>query len=233
VLGVLDLASYMMEAFHYTCSYYLATRPEKFLGTEEQWAFATDCLKQALERKGLPYKIDEGGGVFYAPKIDVKLADSLGREWQGPTIQVDLNLPNRFDVNYVAADNRPHRVVMIHRTVLGSMERFIGGLIEHVGGAFPLWLAPEQARVLPITEKQVDAARISSLIFSSSLPSSLPIVLSFGHSEGLRAAARRARTSSRISATTASTVAPPRSPPERERTDTFPDSASFAPTISM
>ncbi len=159
VLGVLGLAGYMMDAFEYKCSYYLATRPAKFLGTEEQWTFATNCLKEALERKGLPYKIDEGGGVFYAPKIDVKLADSLGREWQGPTIQVDLNLPNRFDVNYVGADNHPHRVVMIHRTVLGSMERFIGGLIEHVGGAFPLWLAPEQARVLPISEKQVEAAR--------------------------------------------------------------------------
>jgi threonyl-tRNA synthetase len=154
VLGVLDLAAFMMEAFEYRTSYYLATRPEKYLGTEQEWEFATDCLKQALERRGLKYEIEEGGGVFYAPKIDIKLADSLGREWQGPTIQVDLNLPNRFDVNFVAADNRPHRAVMIHRTVLGSMERFIGGLIEHVGGAFPLWLAPEQARVLPISEKQ-------------------------------------------------------------------------------
>jgi threonyl-tRNA synthetase len=159
VLGVLDLAAHMMDAFEYKCSYYLATRPEKYLGTEEQWEFATNCLKAALEKRGLSYEVDEGGGVFYAPKIDVKLADSLGRKWQGPTIQVDLNLPNRFDVNYVGADNHPHRVVMIHRTVLGSMERFIGGLIEHVGGAFPLWLAPEQARVLPIGEKQNDCAR--------------------------------------------------------------------------
>ncbi|HUV38480.1 MAG TPA: threonine--tRNA ligase, partial [Planctomycetota bacterium] len=159
VLGVLDLAAFMMEAFGYTCSYYLATRPEKYLGTPEEWEHATACLKEALERRGLAYEIDEGGGVFYAPKIDIKLADSLGREWQGPTIQVDLNLPNRFDVNYVGPDNHPHKAVMIHRTVLGSMERFIGGLIEHVGGAFPVWLAPEQVRVLPITEAQEDYAR--------------------------------------------------------------------------
>lgn len=158
VLGVLDLAAFMMEAFDYACSYYLATRPENFLGTEEEWDHATDCLKKALERRGLDYEIDEGGGVFYAPKIDIKLADSLGRGWQGPTIQVDLNLPKRFDVGYVGPDNQPHRVVMIHRTVLGSMERFIGGLIEHVGGAFPVWLAPEQVRVLPISEHQRDYA---------------------------------------------------------------------------
>ena len=148
----------MMEAFDYTCTYYLATRPAKSLGTDEEWEHATGCLKEALERRGLEYDIDEGGGVFYAPKIDIKLADSLGREWQGPTIQVDLNQPKRFDVEYVGADNRSHEVVMIHRTVLGSMERFIGGLIEHVGGAFPLWLAPEQVRVLPIGEGQHDYA---------------------------------------------------------------------------
>ena len=154
VVGVLDLAGFMMEAFGYKCSYYLATRPEKSLGTDREWDDATGCLKEALERRALDYDIDEGAGVFYAPKIDITIADSLGREWQGPTIQVDLNLPERFDVNYVGPDNHPHRVVMIHRTVLGSMERFIGGLIEHVGGAFPLWLAPEQVRVLPITAQQ-------------------------------------------------------------------------------
>ena len=158
VVGVLDLASLMMEAFEYTCGYYLSTRPEKSLGTDEEWEHATGALKQALERRGITYEIDEGAGVFYAPKIDITIADSLGREWQGPTIQVDLNLPNRFDVNYVGPDNQPHRVVMIHRTVLGSMERFIGGLIEHYAGAFPAWLAPEQVRVLPITESQQDYA---------------------------------------------------------------------------
>ena len=154
VVGVLDLAAFMMEAFDYTCRYYLATRPEKSLGTDEEWEHATASLKEALERRGLDYEIDEGAGVFYAPKIDITIADSLGREWQGPTIQVDLNLPGRFDVNYVGPDNQPHRVVMVHRTVLGSMERFIGGLIEHYAGAFPVWLAPEQVRVLPITTDQ-------------------------------------------------------------------------------
>jgi threonyl-tRNA synthetase len=97
--------------------------------------------------------VDEGGGVFYAPKIDIKLIDSLGREWQGPTHQVDLQAAKRFDIKYIGADNAPHEPIIIHRTVLGSMERFIGGLIEHFGGAFPLWLAPEQARILPISEK--------------------------------------------------------------------------------
>jgi len=154
VIGVLDLVAYMMEAFEYTCSYYLATRPEKYLGTVEEWDQATAALRGALERRGIRYQVDEGGGVFYAPKIDVRLADSLGREWQGPTIQLDLNLPKRFQVEYVGSDNQPHEVIMIHRTVLGSMERFIGGLIEHVGGVFPLWLASEQVRVLPITDKQ-------------------------------------------------------------------------------
>jgi threonyl-tRNA synthetase len=159
VLGVLDLAAFMMDAFDYTCSYFLATRPAKYLGSEEEWEFATNCLRQALEGRGLSYEVDEGGGVFYAPKIDIRLADSLGRPWQGPTIQVDLNLPKRFNVEYVGPDNAPHEVIMVHRTVLGSMERFIGGLIEHVGGAFGLWLAPEQVRVLPIGERQHDYAR--------------------------------------------------------------------------
>jgi threonyl-tRNA synthetase len=174
VIGVLDLAAFMMDAFHYTTSYYLATRPEKHLGTEAEWDFATESLKKALERKGLKYEVDEGGGVFYAPKIDVKLADSLGREWQGPTIQVDLNLPKRFNVTYIGEDNAPHEVIMIHRTVLGSMERFIGGLIEHVGAAFPLWLAPEQVRVLPIGEKQLDyAARVETRLKSAGVRAGL------------------------------------------------------------
>jgi len=101
----------------------------------------------------VPYEVDEGGGAFYAPKIDIKLLDSLGREWQGPTIQVDLNLPKRFNCTYVGADNKEHLVVMVHRTVLGSMERFVGGLIEHYAGAFPTWLAPVQAVVMPVSEK--------------------------------------------------------------------------------
>ena len=153
--GVLELADYMLKSFGYTYSVYLATRPEKYLGTEQQWDFATKALVQALESRSISYEIDPGGGVFYAPKIDLKVNDSLGRQWQGPTIQVDLNLPSpdRFGINYVGADNAEHEVIMIHRTVLGSMERFVGGLIEHFAGAFPLWLAPVQVAVLPVSEK--------------------------------------------------------------------------------
>ena len=153
--GVLGLADYMLKSFGYTYSVYLATRPEKYLGTEAQWEFATKALEEAMQSKGISYEVDPGGGVFYAPKIDLKINDSLGRQWQGPTIQVDLNLPSadRFNIGYVGADNAEHEVVMIHRTVLGSMERFVGGLIEHYAGAFPLWLAPVQVAVLPISDK--------------------------------------------------------------------------------
>jgi threonyl-tRNA synthetase len=150
---ILELMHLMMTTFGYTYKAYLATRPEKFLGTIEEWEQATTELRLALERRGLAYEVDEGGGVFYAPKIDIKLIDSLGREWQGPTHQVDLQAAKRFDIHYVGADNTLHEPVIIHRTVLGSMERFIGGLIEHYGGNFPLWLSPEQVRVLPISEK--------------------------------------------------------------------------------
>jgi len=158
ILGVLDLADMMMKAFGYEYRAFLATRPEKYLGTEEEWDRATAALRAALDKRGLDYEIDEGGGVFYAPKIDIKVTDSLGREWQGPTIQVDLNLPKRFDITYIAPDNREHEVVMIHRTVLGSMERFIGGLIEHYAGAFPVWLAPVQVRVIAIAQAHHDYA---------------------------------------------------------------------------
>ena len=159
VAKVLELADVMMKAFGYTYKLYLATRPEKSLGTDAEWERATNALIAALAAHGQPYEVDEGAGVFYAPKIDIKVADSLGRQWQGPTIQVDLNLPKRFSVSYVGADNTEHEVAMIHRTVLGSMERFIGGLIEHYGAAFPTWLAPEQVRVLPISDPYVPRAR--------------------------------------------------------------------------
>ena len=116
-------------------------------------------LKRALERKGIPYRIDEGGGAFYGPKIDIKFRDAIGRLWQGPTIQLDFNLPERFELEYTGPDNRPHRPVMIHRAIYGTLERFIGNLIEHFAGAFPVWLAPEQVRVIPISDAQADAAR--------------------------------------------------------------------------
>lgn len=152
VNGILDLVDFLMITFGYTYKVYLATRPERYLGSDEEWEQATNALQKALEKRNLDYEIDPGGGVFYAPKIDVKLFDALGREWQGPTIQVDLNLPNRFDINYVGSDGKEHRVAMVHRTVLGSMERFVGGLIEHYGGAFPLWLAPVQVMIMPVKE---------------------------------------------------------------------------------
>ncbi|HSV27058.1 MAG TPA: threonine--tRNA ligase [Sedimentisphaerales bacterium] len=155
---ILELMHFMMTTFGYTYKAYLATRPAKYLGTEEEWERATSELRMAMERRGLPYEVDEGGGVFYAPKIDIKLIDSLGREWQGPTHQVDLQAAKRFDIRYVGPDNALHEPVIIHRTVLGSMERFIGGLIEHYGGNMPLWLAPEHARILPISEKTNDYA---------------------------------------------------------------------------
>ncbi len=152
--GCLELADFMMKAFGFTYQVFLATRPEEYLGTIEEWDRATAALQAALDMRGLNYEIDEGGGVFYAPKIDVKLPDPLGKGWQGPTIQVDLNFPKRFGITYVGADNTEHEVVMIHRTVIGSMERFLGNLIEHYGGAFPMWLAPVQVAVLPITDNQ-------------------------------------------------------------------------------
>jgi threonyl-tRNA synthetase len=156
---LLDLTDVLMSAFGYTYKTYLSTRPAKSLGTDEEWEWSTGALRQALEKRGLDYEVDEGGGVFYAPKIDLKLLDSLGREWQGPTIQVDLNLPKRFEVQYVGSDNAMHEVAIVHRALLGSMERFVGGLIEHFGGAFPTWLAPFQVRVATIADRHAERAR--------------------------------------------------------------------------
>ncbi len=158
---LLDLVDQMMVTFGYEYHVFLSTRPEKAIGDPAVYDAATDELRKVLERRGLEYKVDEGGGAFYGPKLDIMLVDALGREWQGPTLQLDFNLPERFDLEYIGPDNRPHRPVMIHRTLLGSMERFIGGLIEHYGGAFPVWLAPEQVRVLPITDElREDAAEL-------------------------------------------------------------------------
>ncbi len=157
--GVISLADFMMKAFGFEYEMYLATRPEKWMGTDEMWEHATNTLRACLEKTGKPWKMDEGGGVFYGPKIDVKLFDALGRTWQGPTFQLDFNLPERFDVNYIDADGEKKRVVMIHRTVLGSMERFMGNLIEHYKGAFPGWLSPVQVKVLPITDDQIPYAK--------------------------------------------------------------------------
>lgn len=156
--GVIELAQFFAGVFGYEFKAYLATRPEKFIGDDAVWTKAENELKAAMESRGLTYTIDEGGGAFYGPKIDIKWVDALGREWTGPTIQADFNLPERFDVNYIGEDGERHRAVMIHRTLLGSMERFVGGLVEHYAGAFPVWLAPVQAVIIPITDHQIEFA---------------------------------------------------------------------------
>jgi threonyl-tRNA synthetase len=166
VLGILDLMDYLLGTFGYQYTCYLATRPkDHFLGSEEQWAFATEALRQGLEKRGLPYEIDEGGGAFYAPKIDVKLRDAIGREWQCPTIQVDLNLPKRFGVYYTGPDGQDHEAVMLHRALFGSVERFVGIYIEHTGGEFPVWVAPVQALVIPANPKANDYAADTARLF--------------------------------------------------------------------
>ena len=159
IIGVVEFAKYMIETFGFkNYNVYLSTRPEKYVGSLENWALATDALKMALETMKLPYKIDPGEGVFYGPKIDIKLVDAIGREWQGPTIQVDFNLPERFDVTYIGEDGKEHRPIMIHRVVLGSMERFFGTLIEQYAGAFPLWLSPTQVKIVPIADRHFEYA---------------------------------------------------------------------------
>ena len=157
--GVIDLAQHMADIFGYRFEAYLGTRPEKAIGAPAVWDEAVNALKAALETRNLPYKLDEGEGAFYGPKIDIKWLDALGRAWTGPTIQVDFNLPERFDVNYIAEDGERHRVAMIHRTLLGSMERFVGGLVEHYAGAFPAWLAPQQVSIIAITDDQAEFAQ--------------------------------------------------------------------------
>ena len=159
VVRVLELTRFMMETFDFTNhKVLLSTRPEKYSGTLEAWEEATETLQKALSRSGIAYEIDPGEGVFYGPKIDTKIEDALGRAWQGPTVQVDFNLPQRFDVNYIGEDGQEHMVAMVHRTVLGSMERFLASLIEHYGGAFPVWLAPVQVRIVPVADRHLDYA---------------------------------------------------------------------------
>jgi len=158
IVRLLELVDEMLETFGYPYSIELATRPEKALGSEDEWRWAERMLADTLESRGIEYEVDEGGGAFYGPKLDFKLVDSIGRRWQGPTVQLDFNLPERFDIGYVGEDNETHRPVMLHRVLVGSMERFVGGLIEHYAGAFPLWLSPEQVRVLPVSERWVGSA---------------------------------------------------------------------------
>jgi threonyl-tRNA synthetase len=159
ICGVINFAKDMLKIFGFKeYEIYLSTRPEKYVGTEDIWDDATDALASALKNEGLDYAIDEGEGVFYGPKIDIKLKDALGRAWQGPTIQVDFNLPQRFDVTYVGSDGKEYQPVMIHRVVLGSLERFLGALIEHYAGAFPAWLSPVQVMIITVAERHTSYA---------------------------------------------------------------------------
>ncbi len=155
IFNILDLNLNILETFGFDqYDIYLSTRPDKYVGSEEHWQKSTDALKQALEKKGLEYELDPGEGVFYGPKIDIKIKDVLGRSWQCSTIQVDFNLPERFEVTYIGEDGKEHQPIMIHRALMGSLERFIGVLIENYAGAFPVWLAPVQARIMNITDAQ-------------------------------------------------------------------------------
>jgi threonyl-tRNA synthetase len=138
---------------------YLSTMPEKYVGDPANWDMATEALRQAIDAHEIPYEVDEGGGAFYGPKIDLKVMDALGREWQLSTIQFDFNLPERFGLEYIGEDGKPHRPYMVHRALLGSMERFFGVLIEHFAGAFPLWLSPVQAIVIPIADRHLEYAK--------------------------------------------------------------------------
>ena len=160
ILRILDLALELFGAFGFEeLNVVLATRPEKAVGTPEIWDQATSALESALNEKAMSYEVDPGGGAFYGPKIDIKIRDAIGREWQCSTVQLDFNLPERFELEYVAADGARRRPIMIHRALLGSLERFFGILIEHYAGKFPFWLAPVQTVVLAITERQEAYAR--------------------------------------------------------------------------
>ena len=153
VLGVLELSQRIYSRFGLNFHLELSTRPKKSIGSDEQWEQATNGLKKALEDYGREYVINEGDGAFYGPKIDIHIKDALGRTWQCGTVQLDMSLPERFDLTYKGQDNEKHRPIMIHRVIYGSLERFFGILVEHFAGKFPLWLAPVQAVLLPINQE--------------------------------------------------------------------------------
>ena len=159
VMAIYKLDDDVYSAFGFPYKVELSTRPENSIGTDEMWERSTQALKDALEKLNVPYTVNEGDGAFYGPKIDFHLRDSIGRSWQCGTIQLDMNLPERFDLSYIGADGEKHRPVMLHRVVYGSMERFIGILTEHFGGAFPLWLAPVQVKIMTITDRADEAAQ--------------------------------------------------------------------------
>ena len=160
VNGVLDLTFFLLSSFGFSdYDVMLSTRPEKAVGEHDQWELATESLRATLVERGIEYQIDEGGGAFYGPKIDIHIHDAIGRLWQITTVQFDFNLPERFGLTYIGEDGKEHRPYMVHRALLGTMERFMGVLIEHYAGAFPLWLAPVQAVVIPIADRHVEYAQ--------------------------------------------------------------------------
>jgi threonyl-tRNA synthetase len=160
IAGVIDLVRHTVTTFDFGYTAYLSTRPsEKTIGDDAAWEAATEALNAGAVRAGIELELDEGGGAFYGPKIDFKLRDALGREWQTATIQCDFNLPERFDIHYTGADGSQQRPIMVHRAILGSFERFVGVLIEHYGGRFPLWLAPVQVALIPIREEHAEYCR--------------------------------------------------------------------------
>jgi threonyl-tRNA synthetase len=175
IADVIRFSFHMWQTFGFKdYQLYLATRPEKAIGTEEQWQKASDALRRVMDARGLAYKVDEGGGAFYGPKIDLKVRDALGREWQMTTIQFDFNLPERFKMVYIGADGQEHQPYMVHRALLGSWERFFGLLIEHYAGAFPVWIHPVQVAVLPISDRHVEyAKKLASDLKSAGLRVSL------------------------------------------------------------
>ena len=159
ITKVLDLIVFILQSFGFhEYKIYLSTRPEKYVGSDEGWESATKALETALNNKKLDFEVDPGEGVFYGPKIDIKIKDSLNRYWQVSTVQVDFNLPEKFDISYIEEDGQRHQPIMLHRALMGSLERFFGCLIEHYAGAFPLWLAPVQVILLPITDNHADYA---------------------------------------------------------------------------
>ncbi|NLD12889.1 MAG: threonine--tRNA ligase, partial [Firmicutes bacterium] len=164
IIGVIDLVKFMMEAFQYKeyefeLSVRDPNRKQEYAGSDDIWDLAENALISAMNKAGIEFRRMEGEAKFYGPAIDVHIKDALGRGWQGPTIQVDFNLPQRFGLYYIGEDNAQHQPVMIHRTVLGSMERFVAGLIEHYNGAFPVWLAPSQVRIIPIADRHIEYAK--------------------------------------------------------------------------
>jgi len=158
IFGCLDFAAYLYDLFGMEARFELSTRPDNKLGTDEEWDFTEGALRNALDRRGIEYTVNEGDGAFYGPKIDLHMTDVLGRSWQMGTIQLDSQMPARFELKYMGEDNAEHTPYVIHRALFGSLERFIGILVEHYAGAFPFWLAPVQIRVIPIGEAYRAAA---------------------------------------------------------------------------